>query len=82
MMGYIYYELGDLEAAQQAYVNAVNQDKLPDRHVVGLLSTLSQICLLREDYVEAERYARQNEQDYRAFEADIDAGRLEAAEYE
>jgi tetratricopeptide (TPR) repeat protein len=57
MKGFSLYETGDLPAAFVCYEEALTLDGLPDSQVRALLTTVSQLALIMEDYVGAEKFA-------------------------
>jgi len=59
MIGYTWYLLEDIEKSMAAYKEAMAQKRLPEQQRRGLLTTMSQLALLEEDFTGAEDYARQ-----------------------
>ena len=59
MTGFAWYQLDDLERAMATYREALAQADLPVSQVRGLLTTISQLALMAEDYPAAERYSIQ-----------------------
>ncbi len=57
MTGFALYQLDDIGRATVAYEEALAQDNLPVSQVRGLLTTISQLALMSEDYAGAEAYA-------------------------
>ena len=57
MTGFAWYQLGDISRAIAAYREALAQDNLPVSQLRGLLTTISQLALMDEDYPAAEAYA-------------------------
>lgn len=57
MIGFAWYRLDDTERAIAAYTEALSQSDLPVSQLRGLLTTISQLALMSEDYPAAERYA-------------------------
>lgn len=59
MTGFAWYQLGDINRAIAAYRDALSQEDLPVSQMRGLLTTISQLALMAEDYTGAERYSMQ-----------------------
>jgi tetratricopeptide (TPR) repeat protein len=59
MTGFIYYQLEQLDEAMIVYAEALALPDLPDSQMRALLSTISQLALVTEDYKSAEKYALQ-----------------------
>lgn len=59
MTGFAWYQLDNMERAMGSYREALAQDNLPVSQVRGLLTTISQLALMDEDYPAAERYSTQ-----------------------
>ncbi len=59
LTGYIYFQQNLLEQAIAQYREALTQTGLPDSQIRNLLNTVSQVCLVAGDYVEAEKFAQQ-----------------------
>jgi tetratricopeptide (TPR) repeat protein len=59
MTGFIYYQMERLDEALVIYSEALELPDLPDSQVRALLSTISQLALVTEDYKAAEKYALQ-----------------------
>jgi tetratricopeptide (TPR) repeat protein len=59
MKGFAYYQMEDMGAAFQAYQQALSLEGLPESQVRALLTTVSQLALVVENYPAAEKYALQ-----------------------
>jgi tetratricopeptide (TPR) repeat protein len=59
MMGYAYYQMDQMDKAMSTYVQALALPELPASQVRALLTTVSQLALVTEDYKSAENYALQ-----------------------
>jgi tetratricopeptide (TPR) repeat protein len=59
MIGFAWYQLDDINRAMAAYRDALSQEDLPVSQMRGLLTTISQLALMAEDYAGAERYSMQ-----------------------
>jgi len=57
MKGYTLYQTNRMEEALGVYQDALALEDLPDSQVRALLTTVSQLALVVEDYAAAERYA-------------------------
>lgn len=57
MIGFAWYRLDDIERAMTAYEEALSLSDLPISQLRGLLTTISQLALMGEDYAAAERYS-------------------------
>lgn len=57
MKGYSLYQVEDLPAAFVCYEEALALDDLPDSQVRALLTTVSQLALIMENYAAAEKFA-------------------------
>ena len=57
MKGYTLYQTNRMESALDTYETALALEDLPDSQVRALLTTVSQLALVVEDYPAAERYA-------------------------
>jgi tetratricopeptide (TPR) repeat protein len=57
MLGFAWYQLDNLERSMQAYRSALAQENIPVSQTRWLLTTISQVALMAEDYAAAERYA-------------------------
>jgi tetratricopeptide (TPR) repeat protein len=59
MTGYTYYQMDRMEQAMAAYTEALSLAELPASQIRALLTTVSQLALVTEDYESAEKYALQ-----------------------
>jgi tetratricopeptide (TPR) repeat protein len=57
MKGFALYQMEDMEPALATYETALQLEDLPDSQVRALLTTVSQLALVVEDYPAAERFA-------------------------
>ncbi|MCX2980558.1 hypothetical protein EYC98_06680 [Halieaceae bacterium IMCC14734] len=57
MLGFAWYQLDNLDRAMESYRSALAQEDIPVSQTRWLLTTISQVALMAEDYVAAERYA-------------------------
>lgn len=57
MTGYAYYQMDQMERAIAAYVEALALPELPASQIRALLTTVSQLALVTENYKSAEKYA-------------------------
>lgn len=57
MLGFAWYQLDNLDRAMEVYRSALAQEDIPVSQRRWLLTTISQVALMAEDYVAAERYA-------------------------
>ena len=57
MKGFALYQMEDMENALANYETALQLEDLPDSQVRALLTTVSQLALVVEDYPAAERFA-------------------------
>ena len=57
MKGFALYQMDDMEPALATYEQALLLEDLPDSQVRALLTTVSQLALVVEDYPAAERFA-------------------------
>lgn len=58
LQGYTWYEQEQLDKARASYEAALAQSRLPDSMLANLLLTLGQVCLVGEDYADAETFLR------------------------
>ncbi|WP_167854706.1 tetratricopeptide repeat protein [Mangrovimicrobium sediminis] len=59
LLGYIHYEQDELGKARGIYEQAIELENLPESMQINLLLALGQLCLVQEDYREAENRLRQ-----------------------
>lgn len=58
LLGYTWYQDENLERARATYEQALALEKIPPSMQANLLLTLGQVCLVGEDYTDAEGYLR------------------------
>jgi len=59
MLGYVYYQLNDINKALATYRKILTKKRLPDSMLLSVLLTVSQLNLVNDNYAAAEKYARQ-----------------------